>query len=136
MLFSGLDLQMKLSRMQQFVSSKGGNMSSNLNSSEFTSKRIQQKTYGNPPAHSPTSSDPNSAGNYGVRVAIKAELCSGCGDCIQVCPEHALRISDSVNPLGTHPVQYSGQSCNGCGICVNVCAISGAIRIYRRFSVC
>jgi TorA maturation chaperone TorD/ferredoxin-like protein FixX len=53
-------------------------------------------------------------------VLQKAENCSLCGFCVQVCPRQVLRIhEDSEETV----LLRSGRSCNGCGKCVKICPV-------------
>ena len=51
-------------------------------------------------------------------VVARAEGCSLCGFCVQVCPTYALRIHEDVQEtrLVLDPV-----ACTGCGKCVRTC---------------
>ncbi len=53
---------------------------------------------------------------------INAEECSGCGICIDVCPNEVLDLVDDI----AQPVDES--SCDGCGTCAEECPM-GAIEI-------
>ena len=63
-------------------------------------------------------------GNFGVTVRRKARyvdesLCTGCGQCVQVCPFNAI----SLNPdSGIATVDES--LCRGCGTCAGTCRVS------------
>ena len=59
-------------------------------------------------------------------AAIDAAACTGCGQCIEVCPVEALRAADA----GSAATLDSGV-CLGCGVCVRNCP-SGAIRLDPR----
>jgi len=58
--------------------------------------------------------------------AIDEELCTGCGDCIAVCPEHALALKDE-RVTFLHP-----GDCQYCGDCEELCP-AGAIS--RTFDI-
>ena len=48
-------------------------------------------------------------------VSIDKEACTGCGDCLQACMEHALE-------LGKDSVRLKGEMfCDGQGICISAC---------------
>ncbi len=58
-------------------------------------------------------------------VIINAERCKGCEICVNACPEQNLRLSERINGLGYHPVEFSFHGkrgdCTGCNICYTVC---------------
>lgn len=47
-------------------------------------------------------------------IAIKFEVCSGCGDCIQVCPTGALLLQNG-------KACWQAGLCEDCGLCVDAC---------------
>jgi pyruvate formate lyase activating enzyme len=55
---------------------------------------------------------------------IIRERCDGCGDCVGVCPEEAVRLNDSI-------VMIDRSRCNACGACADICP-TDAITIYGR----
>ena len=61
-----------------------------------------------------------------LREAKLKEVCTGCGDCITVCPSAAL----SLDPEG-HPVLSAKGRCGQCGLCADVC-MQGAIELTAR----
>jgi NAD-dependent dihydropyrimidine dehydrogenase PreA subunit len=65
-------------------------------------------------------------------VEIESNLCKECNLCIEACPVNVLRVSDKLNVMGYHPVEYTGIGCTGCGICFYVCPEPGTFRIYKR----
>ncbi len=50
-------------------------------------------------------------------VRINAELCTGCGGCINICPVCAL-------VLDTNDKAQVNQNCNDCKICVQACPVN------------
>lgn len=46
-----------------------------------------------------------------------AERCSGCGDCVAVCPSEVLAL----DPLGYPHVTSERGLCEQCGLCADVC---------------
>lgn len=55
-------------------------------------------------------------------VSVFHGLCKGCGICIEVCPQKALRFSD--HELGFHStpsVEVNVTKCIACGICEISC---------------
>lgn len=49
-----------------------------------------------------------------MAVKISAEKCIGCGNCIEVCVQDALSLSDG-------RVAVDPDLCEECGICVAIC---------------
>jgi len=67
----------------------------------------------------------------GPAVIIDPEMCKGCELCTFVCAPDVLFISDSLNHLGFHPAEYTGEGCTGCGVCFYTCPEPGAIIVYK-----
>lgn len=68
-------------------------------------------------------------------VIIQSERCKGCQLCIQACPQAVLRLSNSYNSRGYHPVflDEMQQHCTGCAVCALVCPDS-VFTVYREAS--
>ncbi|MEZ4666352.1 MAG: ferredoxin family protein [Anaerolineae bacterium] len=67
-------------------------------------------------------------------IIIDQEHCKGCGLCISVCPQHVIRLDESLfNQKGFHPAQLSETtaSCTGCAVCAVICP-DVAISVYRE----
>jgi 2-oxoglutarate ferredoxin oxidoreductase subunit delta len=55
-------------------------------------------------------------------VTINAELCKGCGFCIEFCPPGVLEFSEEFNSKGYHPPRVAKpDSCTGCDLCGIYC---------------
>lgn len=69
---------------------------------------------------------------HNSRVEIDGELCKECLLCIEACAPDVLRVSDILNKMGYHPVEYAGSGCTGCGVCFYVCPEPGTIKVYKK----
>jgi ferredoxin len=62
------------------------------------------------------------------------ETCSGCGDCVAVCPVEAMSLVSANDPA--HPkrkkAKLDASVCLGCGICVRTCLKTKSLRLRRR----
>ncbi len=55
-------------------------------------------------------------------TTINAELCKGCGFCIEFCPTGVLEVSAEFNSKGYHPPRAGKpEACTGCGLCGIYC---------------
>jgi ferredoxin len=54
---------------------------------------------------------------------VDAELCIGCGDCVEACPFELLELEDVI-------AQPNQEKCMGCGVCVSTCEV-GALSLVR-----
>ncbi|MCD6587516.1 MAG: 4Fe-4S binding protein [Candidatus Fermentibacteraceae bacterium] len=50
----------------------------------------------------------------GTRFWVEADKCSGCGDCLVVCPVNAITIEDGKSHIDP-------DACINCGLCQGVC---------------
>ena len=57
---------------------------------------------------------------------IDENLCTGCGDCVEVCPFGAIEVSSLV-------AEVDRAACMGCGVCVSNCEL-GALSLVRDSS--
>ena len=57
----------------------------------------------------------------GVRLVIDAELCKGCGFCVEFCPTDALALSAEFNRKGYHPPVVNEEDCIYCEVCELIC---------------
>jgi len=65
------------------------------------------------------------------KIIIDQNMCKACELCITVCPDGAIRISESINHMGYRPAEYIKKSCRGCGLCAVMCP-EVAIEVYRE----
>jgi 2-oxoglutarate ferredoxin oxidoreductase subunit delta len=55
-------------------------------------------------------------------VTIDAEMCKGCGFCIEFCPAGVLEFSTDFNAKGYHPPSaVKPEACTGCDLCGMYC---------------
>ena len=64
-----------------------------------------------------------------ITATINQERCANCGLCIDLCPEHAISMNDTVT--------VDSSICTGCGSCIDECpneaiALSRAARCATR----
>ncbi|MGB2841623.1 MAG: Coenzyme F420 hydrogenase/dehydrogenase, beta subunit C-terminal domain [Halobacteriota archaeon] len=58
--------------------------------------------------------------NNTIAQVVKDELCTGCGTCIALCPEEAIKLTIN-EKKGIYVPELNEGRCNECGICFNVC---------------
>jgi len=77
--------------------------------------------------------DPNPAKKrHNAHIEIDGELCKECLLCIEACAPDVLKVSETLNKMGYHPVEYIGDGCTGCGVCFYVCPEPGTIRVFKK----
>ncbi len=69
---------------------------------------------------------------HNAKVEVDGELCKECLLCIEACAPDVLKVSDALNKMGYHPVEYIGEGCTGCGVCFYVCPEPGTIKVYKK----
>jgi electron transport complex protein RnfB len=67
---------------------------------------------------------PTAVAHSGFRAAVDADVCAGCGDCVERCQFGALAVPDDVCVV-------DHARCVGCGQCATVCP-TGALQLERR----
>ena len=55
-----------------------------------------------------------------ISSVVKNELCTGCGTCIALCPEEAIKLAIDKKE-GIYIPKINEEKCNNCGICFKVC---------------
>lgn len=66
------------------------------------------------------------------RIRVNAELCKGCGYCIETCPAEVLAAGKRFNRHGYFPaVAEHPEKCTGCAMCVRVCP-EIALTVFRK----
>ena len=45
---------------------------------------------------------------------VIVEKCTGCGECVEQCPEESIKLVDELAVVDT-------ETCTDCGICVDAC---------------
>ena len=58
--------------------------------------------------------------NNTIAQVVKDGLCTGCGTCIALCPEEAIKLTID-EKKGIYVPELDEEKCNNCGICVKVC---------------
>jgi len=58
--------------------------------------------------------------NKTINYAIENGLCTGCGLCVSLCPNNALKM-DLNEKKGIYVPNLSNDICNQCGICYKIC---------------
>ncbi|MFA4843630.1 MAG: 4Fe-4S binding protein [Candidatus Margulisiibacteriota bacterium] len=53
----------------------------------------------------------------GQKAVVDASTCTGCGICVDVCPNQALEVVDGVAKL------VKPEACDGSGGCVDACPV-------------
>ena len=51
---------------------------------------------------------------------VKDGLCTGCGNCVGICPQDAVEMVID-HRKGIYVPRLDGDKCNGCGLCFEVC---------------
>ena len=55
-----------------------------------------------------------------ISTVVKHDLCTGCGTCIALCPEKAIKLRIN-EKKGFYVPKINEEKCNNCGICYEVC---------------
>ncbi len=55
-----------------------------------------------------------------IAQVVKGGLCTGCGTCIALCPEEAIKLTLN-EEKGIYVPELNEEKCNNCGICYEVC---------------
>jgi coenzyme F420 hydrogenase subunit beta len=58
--------------------------------------------------------------NNTIAQVVKDGLCTGCGTCIALCPEEAIKLTIN-EKKGIYVPELNEDKCNNCGICYEVC---------------
>ena len=58
--------------------------------------------------------------NNTIAQVVKDGLCTGCGTCIALCPEEAIKLTIN-EKKGIYVPELNEKECNNCGICYEVC---------------
>jgi 2-oxoglutarate ferredoxin oxidoreductase subunit alpha len=94
-------------------------------------QRGQRRRRSKSPARAPDAILVLAGGPRMVPIHVDSDRCKGCGLCIEFCPQHCLRLSDHLNPIGYHPVELSdAAACNACTLCAIMCPDTG-LSVFR-----
>ena len=55
-----------------------------------------------------------------IAQVVKGGLCTGCGTCIALCPEEAIKLTIN-EKKGIYVPELNEEKCNNCGICFKIC---------------
>ena len=55
-----------------------------------------------------------------IGSVVKNDLCTGCGTCIALCPEEAIKLTIN-EKKGIYVPELDEEKCNNCGICYKIC---------------
>ena len=58
--------------------------------------------------------------NNTIAQVVKNGLCTGCGTCIALCPEEAIKLTIN-EKKGIYIPELNEEKCNNCGICFKIC---------------
>ncbi|MCK4734698.1 MAG: Coenzyme F420 hydrogenase/dehydrogenase, beta subunit C-terminal domain [Methanophagales archaeon] len=58
--------------------------------------------------------------NNTIAQVVRDGLCTGCGTCIALCPEEAIKLTIN-EKKGIYVPELNEEKCNNCGICYEVC---------------
>lgn len=67
---------------------------------------------------------PTALASSGFNSSVDAQICSGCGECLESCHFGALSLEGDI-------CQVEISHCVGCGLCVSACS-TGALKLVRR----
>jgi coenzyme F420-reducing hydrogenase beta subunit len=64
---------------------------------------------------------------------INDVICSGCGACVQICPQNCIEMSfDDEGFL--YPIKDNGK-CNNCGLCIDVCYLNKELKCEEDYVI-
>ena len=81
----------------------------------------RQEAAAGPPPESGTTSDVESAAQV-LQARVEVDRCTGCGVCVDECPEAAITMVRHVAVVDTG-------SCTGCGRCTEVCPSNAVVLV-------
>jgi len=55
-----------------------------------------------------------------VKSVVKKNLCTGCGTCVALCPNEAIKLTIN-EKKGIYVPELNEEKCNNCGICYEIC---------------
>jgi MinD superfamily P-loop ATPase len=69
----------------------------------------------------------------GSKAILNIDLCTNCGECVEVCRFGAIRENEKQNPERKNQITIDPISCEGCGVCALICPVE-AIQLQENFS--
>ncbi len=64
-------------------------------------------------------------------VVIHEEACTGCAECVPVCPLGGLTLAASAAPAGRPAARFLLDRCRGDAFCLRACPEPGAITVHH-----
>ena len=63
-------------------------------------------------------------------VDVDADRCKGCRLCVVCCPTDSMQMTEGLNRLGYHPVEFLPETgCTACGVCFYACPEPAALTV-------
>jgi len=72
--------------------------------------------------------NPGEIFSSGYHSLIDGEICTGCGECIEVCPMDAIGDNGGISSV-------SVERCIGCGLCVGRCPVEAILMLEREATI-
>ncbi len=65
-------------------------------------------------------------------IVINEDYCKGCGLCLSACPQHLIKIEESVSAKGYYPAAFVDPEakCTACALCARMCP-DVAIEVFK-----
>lgn len=70
---------------------------------------------------------------YRGKISVESELCTGCADCVTVCPAKAIAY-ESEDQTDFSLLTFDYSKCMYCGLCVDVCPTDALVQTNQPMS--